>query len=97
MGVIDYGDGLPVNTIIFTGSNLPRLMIPDAQSSVSALTVNGNTVTVVLVDPNIGSGNYKKVDGLNVVVWSDPATTISDIQANMKCGKKSESSVSAIN
>ena len=60
-------------------------MVTDAQHSVNNLTANGNTVTVVLANASIDQTNYKKVTGLNVVVWSDAATTISNLEANMKC------------
>ena len=84
-GVTNYGDGLPVNTVIFAGSALDIDKVNTTQTSVNTLAANGNTVTVVLVDPNIDQTNYKKVTGLNIVVWSDSATTISNLEANMKC------------
>ena len=74
-----------MNTVIFAGSALDGEKVTTAQDSVNTLAANGNTVTVVLVDPNIDQTNYKKVTGLNIVVWSDAATTISNIEANMKC------------
>ena len=74
-----------MNTVIFAGSALDNEKVTTAQNSVHNLTVNGNTVTVVLVDPNIDQTNYKKVTGLNIVVWSDSATTISNLETNMKC------------
>jgi len=86
-GVTNYGDGLPVNTVIFAGSILDSEKVTETQNLVNNLTANGNTVTVVLVDPNIDQTNYKKVTGLNIVVWSDTATTISNIEANMKCSR----------
>ena len=84
-GVANYSDGLPVNTVIFAGSELLSSMVTEAQNSVNALTANGNTVTVVLIDPNTDQTNYKKVTGLNIVVWSDTATTVAALESNMNC------------
>uniref|UniRef100_A0AC34QUU5 Uncharacterized protein n=1 Tax=Panagrolaimus sp. JU765 TaxID=591449 RepID=A0AC34QUU5_9BILA len=84
-GVFDLGstNGLSVNTIIFAGS--PLTDVASANFSAPFLTTNGNTLTVVLVNPNIDQTNYRQVPGLNIVVWSDFARTISAIRAVMNC------------
>ena len=78
-------DGIPVNALVFAGSGLKDTKISEAQKYVNKLTANGNTVTVVLVNPTINQTNYKRVQGLNVVVWSDPLTLASNLKSNLKC------------
>uniref|UniRef100_A0AC34R9M8 Uncharacterized protein n=1 Tax=Panagrolaimus sp. JU765 TaxID=591449 RepID=A0AC34R9M8_9BILA len=85
-GVADlsYPNGLAVNTIIFAGS--PLTDVDTANFFAPSFTSNGNTLTVVLVNPNIDQTNYRQVAGLNIVVWSDPATTITVLKSIMSCG-----------
>uniref|UniRef100_A0AC34RA20 Uncharacterized protein n=1 Tax=Panagrolaimus sp. JU765 TaxID=591449 RepID=A0AC34RA20_9BILA len=79
-------DGLPVNTVIFAGDSLTDDELTVVQTEAANFTSNGNTLTVVLMDPNIDQTNYQQVTGLNIVIWSDPATTIATIRAVMNCG-----------
>uniref|UniRef100_A0AC34R3U3 Uncharacterized protein n=1 Tax=Panagrolaimus sp. JU765 TaxID=591449 RepID=A0AC34R3U3_9BILA len=81
---LGYSNGLPVNTIIFAGS--PLTGVDDANFFAPTLTTNGDTLTVVLVNPNVDQTNYRQVPGLNIVVWSDPATTLVAIKNVMNCG-----------
>uniref|UniRef100_A0AC34R631 Uncharacterized protein n=1 Tax=Panagrolaimus sp. JU765 TaxID=591449 RepID=A0AC34R631_9BILA len=76
---------LAVNTVIFAGNALAASDVPTVQNYASILTSNGNTLTVVLVDPTIDQTYYQQIVGLNIVVWSDSATTIAAIQSNMNC------------
>uniref|UniRef100_A0AC34QV97 Uncharacterized protein n=1 Tax=Panagrolaimus sp. JU765 TaxID=591449 RepID=A0AC34QV97_9BILA len=83
-------NGLPVNSIIFAGS--PLNDVDTANFYAPSFTSNGNTLTVVLVNPNINQKNYRNVTGLNIVVWSDPQTTIAAIRAVMNCEPSSSTS-----
>lgn len=87
-GVTDLGsaDELPVNSVIFSSSALTD--VDTATYYSDYLTSIGNTLTVVLVDPYIDQANYRKVPGLNVIVWSDPVTTINSLKTLMKCDLK---------
>uniref|UniRef100_A0AC34RTI5 VWFA domain-containing protein n=1 Tax=Panagrolaimus sp. JU765 TaxID=591449 RepID=A0AC34RTI5_9BILA len=76
-------NGLAVNTVIFAGS--PLNDSDTANFLGTPFTTNGNTLTVVLVNPDINQTNYRNVTGLNIVVWSDPATTLVAIKNVMNC------------
>ncbi|KAE9548110.1 hypothetical protein FO519_008678 [Halicephalobus sp. NKZ332] len=87
LGIFDYRDGIPINTVVFTGA---KINSTDDTTSIQEVTneliANGSTVTVVLIDPNADPTNYTQIDGLNVITWTKPDTLIENILKNMTCG-----------
>lgn len=86
LGIFNYNDGIPINTVIFTEKELDSSNVSIAQNYTSQLISNDHTVTVVLLNSDVDQSNYKLIPGLNIVPWSDPATLLPAIKQNMKCG-----------
>lgn len=50
------------------------------------IAFGGNTVTVVLTNPNMSTTYYNEIAGLNVVSWSNSSIMLSSIRQGFKCG-----------
>ena len=54
---------------------------------ISNITANGNTITVVLANPDLDPVSLQNFKNINVVQWSDDSTELlGNIRKNMKCG-----------
>ena len=88
LGVFDYKDGIPINSVLFIGNGtIDDSGIPKIQNYVDTLTTNGNTVTAILVNQGPDETDLKKIKGINIVPWDhDPFILLSNIEKNLKCG-----------
>ncbi|KAE9547857.1 hypothetical protein FO519_008932 [Halicephalobus sp. NKZ332] len=87
LGVFDYKDGIPINSVIFAGRASLYYNISDTQSRIDFLTANGNTVTIVLVNPGLDLTDITQLRNVNIVQWSEDSTELlTNIQKGMECG-----------
>uniref|UniRef100_A0AC34RJ79 Uncharacterized protein n=1 Tax=Panagrolaimus sp. JU765 TaxID=591449 RepID=A0AC34RJ79_9BILA len=82
-------DGLPVNTIIFTGSELPRAKI-DTVIDLAKNFVIPNTLIFVFTKPNINQQNYEAVslvtDARLIQYNPNKFHMVAEIRQIMECG-----------
>uniref|UniRef100_A0AC34PYY9 Uncharacterized protein n=1 Tax=Panagrolaimus sp. JU765 TaxID=591449 RepID=A0AC34PYY9_9BILA len=82
-------DGLPVNTVILTGSALPSANVQDLILLAENYTMSGNTLTVVFTNPLVDQKNYDAVtlvSEMNLVQYSsNPSKMASDLRMLMNC------------
>ncbi|KAE9546784.1 hypothetical protein FO519_010004, partial [Halicephalobus sp. NKZ332] len=87
MGVFDYKDGIPVNSVVFAGNVSYSGYTSLLQYNIDFLTANGNTVTVVFANPNLDLTVLQNLTNMNIVQWSDnPTELLTNIRKNMRCG-----------
>ncbi|KAE9547267.1 hypothetical protein FO519_009521 [Halicephalobus sp. NKZ332] len=87
LGVFDYKDGIPINSVVFAGSTHMSWGIHKTQSWIDTLASNGNTVTFVIVNSSLALTNTTAFRNVTIVQWSEDSTELlTNIRKNMKCG-----------
>ncbi|KAE9546904.1 hypothetical protein FO519_009884 [Halicephalobus sp. NKZ332] len=87
MGVFDYKDGIPVNSVVFAGNVSYSGYASDLQKKIDFLSTNGSTVTIVFVDPDLDLTVLQSLTNVSIVQWSDnPTELLTNIRKNMRCG-----------
>uniref|UniRef100_A0AC34RA43 Uncharacterized protein n=1 Tax=Panagrolaimus sp. JU765 TaxID=591449 RepID=A0AC34RA43_9BILA len=87
--VTSNNDSLPVNTVIFTGSNLPSNGFETTLLLVKEFTTTDNTLTIVFTNPNINQQNYQAIAFVSHLILvqynSNEMEMIADIRDAMIC------------
>uniref|UniRef100_A0AC34RH61 Uncharacterized protein n=1 Tax=Panagrolaimus sp. JU765 TaxID=591449 RepID=A0AC34RH61_9BILA len=82
-------DGLPINTVIFTGSDLPLAHIETTITIVKSFTNGNDTLTVAFMNPDINQQSYQAValvSNLTLVQYNqDKYQMVADIRQVMNC------------
>uniref|UniRef100_A0AC34Q6K4 Uncharacterized protein n=1 Tax=Panagrolaimus sp. JU765 TaxID=591449 RepID=A0AC34Q6K4_9BILA len=82
-------DTLPVNTVIFTGSDLPANKVDAIIGIVDSFTTPNNTLTIVFTKPGINQQNYQAValvSNVKLVQYnSNKLQMVADLRQAMNC------------
>lgn len=88
LNALGFTDDLPINTIMFTGTELIPAEISDLQTSVTDFLGDNKAVIVVFMTNTIDASTtlYNNITGLTFVNYNpDPKIVVSDLERLMKC------------
>uniref|UniRef100_A0AC34QEG3 Uncharacterized protein n=1 Tax=Panagrolaimus sp. JU765 TaxID=591449 RepID=A0AC34QEG3_9BILA len=87
--VMSNNDTLPVNTVIFTGSDLPANKVEVTVRIVDSFTTPNNTLTIVFTKPDVNQQNYQAValvSNVKLVQYnSNKLQMVADLRQAMNC------------